>query len=207
MALTNYTTLQAAVADWLNRTDLTSQIPDFITLCEAELKRRVRRTSVRTTIGLSTEETTAPADMAELRAASLESGSPYRDMPMRLCTPVMLSETRARTGAVAGRPTDILLTAGKIIVCPIPDQAYTARIVYFQQLTPLSGTATNAILTEAPDAYLFGTLLQAAPFLEHDERMAVWQGKFDNAIEQLNTVRMDEEHNASVRDARLPRVF
>ena len=136
MSLSNYVMLQAAVADWLNRTDLTSQIPDFVTLCEAEMKRRIRRTSTRTTISLSAEETTPPADMAELRSASLETGSPYQDVPLRLCTPEMLSARRSRAGAVAGRPTDMAIIAGKIVVSPAPDTTYTARIVYFVQLTP-----------------------------------------------------------------------
>lgn len=207
MSLSNYATLCLSVADWLNRTDLTATIPDFVTLCEAEMKRRVRRSSTRTTISISLEETTPPADMAELRSAYLETGSPTRDVPLRLCTPEMLSERRARGSAVAGRPTDIAIIAGKIVVAPTPDQAYTARIVYFTQLTALTGTATNPILTEAPDAYLFGTLLQAAPYLENDDRAAVWKEKFDAAIEQLNKVRSDEEHNASIRSARLPVSF
>jgi hypothetical protein len=210
MSLSNYATLQTAVLKWLARetdTDLALQVPDFITLCEAEMKRRVRRSSTRTTLAIAAEETTAPADMAELRSAYLESGSASQDVPLRLCTPEMLAETRARRGAVAGRPTDIAMIAGKIVVAPTPSQSYTARIVYFTQLTPLTGTATNAILTEAPDAYLYGTLLQAAPYLEDIERVAEWKRRFDDAIEQLNKVRSDEEHNASIRSARLPFVI
>lgn len=204
MALTNYATLQTAVADWLNRTDMTAVIPDLITLCEAEMKRRVRRSSTRTTLAISTEETSAPTDMAELRSAYIESSSVAQDVPLRLCTPEMLSERRARNGGTAGRPTDIAYIAGKLVVAPTPDQSYTARIVYFTQLTALTGTATNAILTEAPDAYLFGTLCQAAPYLEHDERAAVWKQRFDDAIEQLNMVRENEEYHASLKSARLP---
>lgn len=207
MPFTNYATLCTSVADWLNRTDLTAVIPDFVSLAESEMKRRLRRSSVRTTITLSTEETVPPADMAELRSMYLESGSPYMDGPVRLCTPEMLAERRQRNGAVAGRPTDFAYIAGKIVVAPTPDQSYTARIVYFQQLTPLTGTNTNTILTEAPDAYLFGSLLQAAPYLEHDERIPLWKQKFDDAIEQLNIVRSDEEHNASISAARLPVIF
>lgn len=208
MALDTYTALKASVADWLNRTDLTAVIPDYIALAEAEMKRRVRRSSTRTTISISAEETTPPADMAELRSAYLETGSASRDVPLRLCTPEMLAERRARAAALAGRPSDIAYIAGKIVVAPTPDATYTARIVYFTQLTALSGSqATNAILTEAPDAYLFGSLLQAAPYLEDDSRIAIWQTRFDNAIEQLNKVRSDEESNASLKAARLPIVL
>lgn len=204
MALSTYSELKTAVADWLNRSDLTTQVVDFITLAEAEMKRRLRRSSTRTTLTISSEETTAPATMAELRDVYLESGSVYRDVPIRICTPSMLAERRARAGGTTGRPTDIAYIAGKLVVAPTPDQSYTARIHYFTQLTALSdASTTNTILTEAPDAYLFGALLQAEPYLEHDERIPVWREKFDRAIDQLNIWRENEEYGAATKDIRM----
>lgn len=208
MSLDTYANLQTAVADWLNRTDLTSQIPDFISLAEAEMRRRIRRSSTRATITLATDATTPPADMAELRSAYLVSDLPNMDTPLRVGTAEMIAERRARSADVAGRPTDIAYIAGQLLVAPTPDQSYSCEIVYFTQLTPLSNSnTTNAILSEAPDAYLYGTLLQAEPYLEHDERLPVWQAKFDNAIEQLNAVRQNEEFGASLRAVRLPMTF
>jgi hypothetical protein len=207
MALTNYATLCTSIADWLNRSDLTVVIPDFVTLCEAELKRRLRRTTTRDTITIDGEAVDPPADMAELRSIYLVSDLPSQDTPLRLCTPEMLAERRARNGGVAGRPTDVAYVAGQLLFAPEPDQDYDAEIVYFTQLTALTGVQTNAILTEAPDAYLYGSLLQAEPYLEHDDRIPVWREKFNDAIEQLNKVRESEEHNASLSAARLPMVF
>src|SRR2546423_1608923 len=115
MAFSTYAELKSSVADWLNRTDLTAQIADFVGLAEAEMKRRLRRTSVRTTLTISTEETTPPSDLAELRSISLESASPAQDVPLRIGTPEMLAERRARSSAVAGRPTDAAIIAGKIV--------------------------------------------------------------------------------------------
>lgn len=207
MSLSNYATLSLAVADWLNRSDLTAVIPDFITLAEAEMKRRVRRTSTRTAITVDAETVTPPADMAELRSIYLVSDLPSLDVPLRLCTPEMLAERKARNAAVTGRPTDVAVIAQQLVFAPEPDQSYTAEIVYFVQLTALTGTNTNTILTEAPDAYLYGALLQAEPYLEHDDRIPVWREKFNDAIEQLNKVRQDEEHNASLSAVRLPTVF
>lgn len=208
MSFSNYSALQTAVADWLNRTDLTAQIPDFITLAEAEMKRRLRRTSTRTTLSVSTESTALPADVAELRSIYPESGSPTQDKPLRICTPEMFAETRARNQNVAARPTDAMVLGGTLYVQPTPDATYTMRITYFTQLTALSGSvATNAVLTEAPDAYLYGALLQAEPYLEHDDRIPTWKQKFDDAIEQLNDVRTREEYGSGIRDVRLPRVF
>lgn len=208
MSLDTYSNLQTEIADWLARTDLTARIPTFITLAEVEIKRRLRRTSVAGTLTVSAETVAIPVAIAELRSISLVSSSPSLDYPIRICTPEMLAERKARNAGIAGRPTDMAVMGSNFVFSPAPDQSYTANIFYFSSLTPLSGSvATNTVLIEAPDAYLFGALLQAEPFLEHDERMATWQGKFDNAIDQLNNVRDREEYAASIRDVRLPRVF
>lgn len=208
MALSTYTELKTSVADWLNRTDLTTQIPDFIRLAEAEMNRRLRRTSTRATITIDDAAVTPPTDMAELRSIYLVSGSPSRDTPIRVGSPEMVAERRARAGGDTGRPTDVCFTAGELLFAPDPDQDYDAEIIYFAKLTALSSSVTsNVVLVEAPDAYLFGALLQAEPYLEHDERIPTWKAKFDDAIEQLNTVRSNEEYSASLHGARLPMVF
>jgi hypothetical protein len=210
MSLTTYGGLKASVADWLLRTDLTTQIVDFVYLAESELARRVRRSSVRTTISIVDRDTTLPSDAAELRSIYLQSGEAYKDLPLQVVSPEVLAEMRARRGGVAYRPMWASLLGHHLLVAPDPNKSYTAEVIYFQKLSFLTGggdTATNVLLTEAPDAYLYGTLLQAAPFLEHDQRMATWQTKFDNAIEQLNNVRDREEYNASIRPIRLPIVF
>lgn len=203
MSLDTYANLKAEVADWLNRTDLTTQVPTFITLAEAEMKRKLRIATTRTTITISAEETTLPADTAELRSISLESASPSQDLPFRFGTPEMLAERRARNAAVTGRPTGAIVVGSTLVVSPVPDQSYTARITYFTQVIPLSDSVTTSdVLTDAPDAYLYGALLQSAAYLEHDERIPVWQEKFDKAIDQLNVARENQEHGASVRAVR-----
>lgn len=208
MSLDTYTNLKSAIADWLNRTDLTSQIPDFISLAEAEMKRRLRRSVTRTSLTIATDATTLPADCAQLRSVYLVSAQPERDVPFRIGTAEMVAERRARAADIAGRPDTGAILAGQLLVAPTPDQTYTAEIVYYTQLTPLSGSnATNAILTEAPDAYLYGSLAQAEPYLEHDERVTVWKALFDNAIEQLNDVRDREEFGGGIESVRLPIVF
>lgn len=211
MALDTYANLQTAIAKWLNRetdTDLLLQLPDFIALAEAEIKRRLRRTSVRATITISAYATTPPTDIASLRSIRLVSGQPSQDLPFRIGTKEMVDERKARSAGVAGRPDTAAIFSGEILVAPCPDQPYSAEIIYFKQLTPLSVTnPSNSVLVEAPDAYLFGALLQAEPYLEHDERMPVWEKKFDNAIEQLLHVRDEEEHGAAFQGIRLPVVF
>lgn len=208
IVLTTYTGLKDAIAKWLNRTDLTDQIPAFIRLVEVQIARTLRRTTRRATVSIIGEAFTLPATMAEPRSIHLVSGSAHQDLPIYIVTPEMLAEVRASNGATAGRPRYASVIGRDLVFAPAPDRDYTAEIVYFEALVPLSSTNTsNVVLTEAPDAYLYGALKEAAPFLEHDERIAMWETKYNTAIEQLTAAREREEFNASLRPARLPRVF
>ncbi len=67
MALTTYTELKASIADWLNRTDLTTTIPDFISLAEAQIERtlRTRQMIVRANASFDSEYGAVPADFLE----------------------------------------------------------------------------------------------------------------------------------------------
>lgn len=209
MALTTWTELTAAVADWLGRTDLTTPIAnDYVPLAEAEIKRRVRRMTSTATLSITAATLTGPTDLAEPISLRLSTSSPSLDFPLKLCTPAMLAEVRARNNDVAGRPTHYAFYNAQLQFAPIPDQTYSAILVYYQQLTALgAGNATNTVLSQAPDAYLYGALLASARYLEHDERVPQWQQAFDAAIEQLNTVADRESYAGSITDARLPVTF
>jgi len=75
VALSNYTELQASIADFLNRSDLTSVITDFITMCEAELNRelRVREMSVRTRAPINSQYVKLPEDFLSMRNIELQT--------------------------------------------------------------------------------------------------------------------------------------
>lgn len=208
MALANYTDLKAAVAGWLMRSDLAAVVPDFIALGEALIKRRVRRKTIRATVSFTQEAVTLPAACAELRSVRLVTASPSQDCALDIVTPEVLSEMRARTGGAAGRPKWASVVNGALVLVPAPADAYQAELIYYEQITPLSATmATNSVLAEAPDLYLFAALAEAEPYLEHDERAPMWAQKRDQAIDQLNLAREREEYSASLRPVRLPFVI
>jgi hypothetical protein len=208
VALSTRTELLAAIADWLNRSDLTSVIPDFISLAEAEMKRRLRRATESTTIYISAGNMTGPSDMAEPIHLRLDSAVPVLDTSLLLCTPEMLTDVRARADGVESRPTHYAYYDGQLQFAPTPDQSYDGILLYAQQLSALTvSNTTNAVLTEAPDLYLFGALLQAAPYLKDDERIPVWQAKFDRAIDQMNEWRERESYGGGLKEARLSHVI
>jgi len=86
----------------------------------------------------------------------------------------------------SGRPKYFSIVGGQIRVLPVPDGSYTGELTYYAKLTKLSSTnATNWLLTQAPDVYLYGALLQAAPYLQDDARIPVWSSLYQAGLEQL----------------------
>ncbi len=73
------------------------------------------------------------------------------------------------------------------IICPTPDQAYPFELAYLELPEPLSvSVQTNWLTNFAPDVLLFGTLLQAIPFLGNDERIPEWKNFYKEGIASLN---------------------
>lgn len=204
MPITNYSELQTAVGNWLNRSDLTTVLPDFVALAEASLRRRIRRKTQRATLSLDSATVALPADVKELRAIVLYPGT-ERETPLNIVTRVGLADVRAGSQPT-GRPRAAAIVGTDLLLAPAPDQTYEAEITYYAAIPPLTGTApTNWLLTEAPDVYLFASLVQAEPYLEHDARVVLWQTALDNAIRELDIAHDGEEFTAAPRPVRLRR--
>lgn len=187
MALTTYTELKASLADWLNRSDLTAAIPDFISLAEAQIERqlRTRQMIVRATASFAAaaEYGTTPDDFLETKSIKLQT-NPVT--PLTFQTIDAMDQLSNTTYLSSGKPLYFSIVGGQIRLLPIPDAAYTAELVYYAKLSKLSSSvATNFLLTQAPDVYLYGSLLQAAPYLQFDERIPVWSSLYQAGLEQL----------------------
>jgi len=79
---------------------------------------------------------------------------------------------------------------GNWLVAPTPDVAYDFEVLYYQRVQPLDSTnQTNWFTEYAPQALLYGSLLQAMPFLKNDERMGMWQQQY-TAI--MNTLKAED---------------
>ena len=74
------------------------------------------------------------------------------------------------------------------LVAPTPNNNADFEVLYYARLAPLSSdNQTNWLTQNAPNAMLYGTLKQTAPFLKDDARLAVWSGLFDAALGALKT--------------------
>lgn len=186
MALTNYTTLKTSIADWLNRDDLTSVIPDFIAMAEAQFNRRIRhwRQLKRATAEITGQYTDLPSDWMELHNVQLNASPPYR---LQYVSPDEADTYRYDYyGSTTGKPLKFTIIGNTIELVPTPDTTYTVEISYYSRLAALSDTnATNWLLTNYPDIYLYGSLLQAAPYLHDDARVGMWESQFEKYMEDL----------------------
>lgn len=197
MALSNFTELKAAIADWLIRDDLTAVIPSFIALAEAEHNKRIKhwRMEGRSTSNLEDRYTAFPTDwMATIRFELADDGISQLE---KVSGARMAALREANLNAV-GKPCYYAHVGGAIELFPTPDQAYPSELVYRAKITALSDAApTNWLLTESPDAYLYGALVQAAPYLKDDARIPVWQSLHDKAIGTLNSQSEEAKHEGS----------
>jgi hypothetical protein len=186
MSIATYAELQTAIGTWLNRSDLTSVAPDLITLAEASFDRRPECVDeVFTTLTLSASPTSLPSDFKE--PISLYYNESEKRAPIDLVGLDELAD-RGRNYSATGRPmaASLIRNASQLLLIPEPDQSYTAYLQYRAALPRLSATqTTNWLLLGHPDIYLFGSLLQATPYLKHDERIAVWQSMLDRALAEL----------------------
>ena len=185
MALTTYNELKTSLADWLNRQDLTSTIPDFISLAEAQIERqlRTRQMIVRATATIDTEYGALPGDFLETKSLKLNTNPVTALQFDTIDSMDFLKSTRYLS---SGQPKLFSIVGAQIRVLPVPDGAYTAELVYYAKLTKLSSTvATNWLLTQAPDVYLYGSLLQAAPYLQDDARIQTWVSLYQAGLDQL----------------------
>lgn len=170
----------------------------------------MRRKTLRAdlTVSAYANALTGLAAFGELRSLHLVTGSPHLDAPISVGSPEQLAELRQMYAGTTGRPKRAAIVGTELLVGPTPDQSYTAEATYFEALQPLTAiNTTNSIIVEAPDIYLWGSLMQAEKYLENDARVQTWKTDFAECIEELNGKRQTEEYSASFRPGRLPVVY
>ena len=184
MALSTYSDLKTAVADFLNRDDLTAIVPTFISLAEAQIDRDVRhwRMESRSAITLNSEYVNLPSDWIE--TISLSAGN---TKPIRLASRQAISSKRVGNEDVSGTPYLYAHAAGQIELFPTPHESYAGEIHYYAKIGALSNANTsNWLLLNYPDAYLYGSLIHSAPYLQEDERSGIWAQLYSAAVQKIN---------------------
>jgi hypothetical protein len=197
MSIATYDELKSSVADFLNRDDLTSVVPTFIRLAESRIDRDLRhwRMEKRSTAELDTQYSAIPADFLQPIRLQITDGPTSEVAPISTAQMLQLRGDRAD---LVGRPTNYAITGGSIELYPTPDDTYASSLVYYGRTPALSvSNTTNWLLTEAPDAYLYGSLVHAAPYLKDDQRITVWESLFKLSLDMLNSSSEDAKYGGS----------
>jgi hypothetical protein len=182
MALDTFSGLKTTIADYLNRDDLTSIIPSFITLAEAKFNRklRVRQMVKRATATLDTQYFAFPSDFLQAKELQLNT-NPITNL--QFVTMNQGDYASQNLYISVGKPQYYTIIGTQIEVIPTPDTSYTGQLTYYGKITALSDSDTsNWLLAYAPDLYLYGALLEATPYLKDDERLATWSTLYTNSL-------------------------
>ena len=196
MAITTYSELKTAVADFLNRDDLTTAIPNFVALAEASLNRRMRAPEMvtRATVTVDAEYETRPADWLETIRYQINT-NPIGVLQFVTPEEASIQKTKFST---AGTPLFFSTVGTQFQHVPAPDTSYTAELMYYARVTGLSDVSTsNWLLTANPDIYLYATLVQSAPYLKEDERIGVWAGILDRLMAEYEVAEQRAKTGSS----------
>jgi hypothetical protein len=186
MAITTYSELKSAVADFLNRDDITDTIPTFIAMAEATINRDLRhwRMEQRSTAEIDDQYLTLPTDWLETIRLTVKDTVPY---PMNLASKSQIEDYRFKGNNVAGKPLYYTHIAGELELFPTPDATYDIELLYKQKVEALSDSNTsNWLLSEAPDLYLYATLVETAIYLRDDERLASFGALYQSKLDAVN---------------------
>ena len=190
---TSYSTLKSAVASEIHRDDLTSggEIAGFIQLAESKMKRKLRTADMDVSTTLTTssgsETVNLPTGFVRMRRAQLLYGGAYSPLPI-----VGLESVSTVSGAP---PKAIAVKGNALVVSPKPDGAYTIPIDCSVRFTSLStANPTNWILSDYPDAYLYGAAAHSMPWMGADGRLNMYAQLFLDVIEDINSEHARKMH-------------
>lgn len=186
MAISTHAELQTAIGNWLGRPGdplIAAIIPDWIALCELRANRelRIRAMEERATAVANGPYLALPPGFLAMRNLQLNT-NPVTALDM--VSPELID--RVAAGSAAGRPRLYAVVNDEIQLAPAPDGAYTAEMIYWKKLDSLSSTIpTNWLLANAPDIYLFGSLVEAAAYLGDDAHLGAWDARYQSAVARL----------------------
>jgi hypothetical protein len=195
MAITTYTELKAAIASWLDRDDLTTEIVDFITLFEAVANRRlrVRQMETSTTLTPSSGSASLPSDYLQWRRVTW-TGSVRQEL--EYVHPSYLQALYPDTPS--DTPTVFTIEGSTLKVRPTSTTGL--EFDYWQKIPVLSSdNATNWLLTAHPDLYLFGSLVEAQMFTVDPEQAAIWKARRDEVFDEIASLGRKSQGGGAVR--------
>lgn len=193
MAITNYGELKTAAANWQHRTtaSFTGRVAEFIALFEASANATIR-----------------------LRENEIESGltatvaSAFIDLPGNYQAPVSLKLTATQRRLVFNAPDAMpyrplpgpshrwTVKESRIQTERDADRAYAYTFRYHKTFALTDASPINVLLARYPNVYLYGALLEAAPYVRELALIGLWQARYDRAKGELDHAEAAQKKNA-----------
>lgn len=195
MAISTYSDLVAGVQTYMVYDDISGAVDALLSLAESTLNREIRIRGMQSSqvVASQTDQVmTLPTDFAE--AIVLYEGGSEGGVLEYLPPKMFFSSRDSRTGS--GQPAFYTVTDDGIVLAPAPDSARAYTLDYYAKVPGLSATqTTNAILTEAPDVYVWAVLYQAA-ILAGDEAL---EAKYERNYEKVKMALLAADKRARTR--------
>ena len=196
--VSTYAQLQAHVADRLWRTDLTTEIQDAIQIAEAKFKRdhRVRKHADRGLITVAANGIVLPADL--LQITSWYHDGPTYYGPIEIVDVGQIAVWKAAHGST-GIPQVAAIVDGTARFAPVPDASYSTYMTYWRTIQNLSDqVTTNWLLTEHPDVYIEGVLVEGWALLKDSTRSLEAEQKMEKALDQIGQATSNKHFGGAV---------
>lgn len=177
MAITNYGELKSAVADWAERSDLTTRIEDFCQIAHTAIAREL---VLNFELDLDSGDISTPNDF----------GSVVSLMATAAPAVVLRSASETDTTYIGGTgvPRAYRVDSGDLLLFPTPDVTYAGRLLYRMSRTFFTAdTQTNTALDRYPNLYLHGALAELMRFLRDPDGQATYEGSFKAGL--LDAIR------------------
>jgi len=185
MALNTYAQLKQAVADWLDRRDLADRIPDFIALAESRLNRLLRLRAMEVEVSLAV---VAGRDRMALPGDCLEPLGVWRKVEGGRQMLSFQAEPLSSGVALSGPPRAWSLQGDGIRLDRACEVATDLGLTMRQRVRLSDAVPTNPVLAACPDLYLFGALIEAAPYLRDADLLALFAARYGAALGEANAL-------------------
>ena len=207
-AVMTYDSLVNDIQTYLERTDdqTLEKIPQFIMLAEQIIAAEIKFLGNLTvaTSAMVASDNVIPKPARWRKTVSMNVTVAGKRQPVLLRTYEYIREYWPDPAATSAPLYFCDYDYQHWLVGPTPTLAYSYEVLYYERVQPLDSSNQSSWFTQnAPQALLYGTLLQAMPFLKNDERMPMWQSNYDKIIEVLKTenVIRAADRQAIVRDS------
>lgn len=193
MTIATFVDLKAQIATYLNRSNLTSQIPIFVQLAETRIyygnkeapfvsePLRIQAMEQSYDVAISAQTAALPSDYLAHRRLYITGCQGRIDF---MSPPAFWD--KYFSGA-SSQPKNFTIEAGNLVFGAVPDASYTGKLLYYRKFSALAAdTDTNWILANAPGAYIQGALIEAYRFVRNMDQAQAALNAFTGVINALN---------------------